>query len=209
MPKDVLANTENESSSGKYNLTSKQQSKPVIDPNIARRQIDESLIDVDDFEIGAFVGVMNIEDFGTNSLQGVSLSYHINENFFGKIHYGQSTAGETSFERLSGGSQLLTSAQRDLTYYDVSVGYNLNGETFITNNTVFNSSFYLMLGAGNTEFGGDDRFTINVGAGYRVVLSDYFAVNIDMTDHIFDNDVLGIEKTTHNLSFSAGISLFF
>jgi len=182
---------------------------PVVDPSIARRDVDESLINVDDFEIGIFGGVMNIEDFGTNALTGASLSYHITENFFGKATYGQSKAGQTSFEQLSGGSQLLTPSQRELSYYDVSIGYNLNGETFVTRNTVFNSSTYLMLGVGSTKFGGDNRFTVNVGAGYRMILSDNFIVHIDMTDHIFDNDILGTKKSSHNLSFSTGISLFF
>jgi len=182
---------------------------PVVDPNIARRDVDESLINVDDFEIGVFGGVMSIEDFGSNALVGASLSYHITENFFGKASYGQSKAGQTSFEQLSGGSQLLTPSQRELSYYDVSIGYNLNGETFLTRNTVFNSSTYLMLGVGSTKFGGDNRFTLNIGAGYRMILSDNVIVHIDMTDHIFDNDILGTEKSTHNLSFTTGISLFF
>jgi len=183
--------------------------EPVVDPKIARRMVDESLIDVDDFEFGVFAGIINIEDFGSNSLQGASLSYHINENFFSKISYGQATAGQTSFERLSGGSQLLTPEQRELSYYDVSMGYNLNGETFISKSTVFNSSTYLMLGVGSTKFAGDNRFTVNVGAGYRIILSDYFIVHLDMSDHIFDNEILGSENTTHNLSFTAGLSLFF
>jgi len=189
--------------------SSQQANEPVVDPNIVRREVDESLIDVDDFEIGVFGGVMNIEDFGTNALQGASLSYHINENFFTKASYGQATAGQTSFERLSGGAQLLTPEQRELSYYDVSIGYNLNGETFITRNTVFNSSTYLMVGVGSTQFAGDNRFTVNVGAGYRMILSDYFIVHLDMSDHIFENDLLGNEDSSHNLSFTAGISLFF
>ncbi|MDP2562862.1 outer membrane beta-barrel domain-containing protein [Psychrobium sp. 1_MG-2023] len=210
LPLTAVANTDLETKTNAINrAANKVVSEPVIDPKIARRQVDESLIDVDDFEIGIFAGIMNIEDFGSNSLQGASLSYHINENIFAKAHYGQSTAGQTSFERLSGGSQLLTDEQRELSFYDVSLGYNFNGETFISQRTVFNSSLYLMLGFGSTEFAGDNRFTVNVGAGYRVILSDNFIVHVDMTDHIFDNDVLGVEKTTHNLAFTAGVSLFF
>ncbi len=182
---------------------------PVIDPNIDRREISESRINVDDFEFGVFAGVLNIEDFGSNSLTGLDFTYHINENFFSKISYGQSEGSDTSFERLSGGAELLTDEQREYSFYNLSIGYNLKGETFITQNLVFNSSTYVQLGAGSTEFGGDDRFTLSLGAGYRILLSDNFTVHIDMTDHIFDNDILGEELTTHNLAFSLGLSAFF
>ena len=38
----------------------------VIDPEVERREIKEPAIDREDFEFGAFVGLMSIEDFGSD-----------------------------------------------------------------------------------------------------------------------------------------------
>ena len=182
----------------------------VISPELERRTITEADIDSEDFEVGAFVGVMSIEDFGSNVVYGARGAYHITEDFFAEAAIGRTKAGETSFETLSGGAQVLTDSQRKLTYYNLSLGYNiLPGEAFIGKGHAFNSALYLIAGVGNTEFADDGHFTINVGAGYRFLANDWVALHVDFRDHIFDSDLLGKDKTTHNLEGTAGISFFF
>lgn len=185
------------------------QPPALIDPNIERRDIDEADIDTENFEIGIFGGFIGIEDFESSSLVGASLAYHINENLFLEARYAQATAGETSFEKLSGGAPFLTAEERDYTYYNLSLGYNFNGETFFTDNLVFNSDFYVTVGAGNTDFGGDERFTVSIGAGYRLLFTDFWAVKVDLRDHIFDSDIIGVEKEVHNFAFTIGTTFFF
>jgi len=183
---------------------------PVISPELERRTITEADIDSEDFEVGAFVGVMSIEDFGSNVVYGARGAYHITEDFFAEAAIGRTEAGETSYETLSGGAQILTDSQRELTYYNISLGYNiLPGEAFIGKGHAFNSALYLIAGVGNTEFADDSHFTINVGAGYRFLVNDWVALHVDFRDHIFDSDLLGKDKTTHNLEGTAGISFFF
>jgi len=186
------------------------EAEPVIKPNIERRTITEADIDSEDFEVGAYVGVLGIEDFGSNVVYGVRGDYHITEDFFAELALGTSEAGETSYETLSGGAQLLTDSQRDFTYYNISVGVNLlPGESFIGGNHAFNSALYLIAGVGNTEFADDSHFTVNIGVGYRFLLNDAVAVHVDFKDYIFDSDLLGTDKTTHNLEATAGLSMFF
>ena len=50
----------------------------VISPDLKRRKIKEDKIDSEDFEIGAYAGLMNIEDFGSNDVYGARFSFHIN-----------------------------------------------------------------------------------------------------------------------------------
>ena len=185
------------------------QPPALIDPNIERREIDESDIDTEDFEIGIFGGFIAIEDFESSEVVGVSLAYHINENLFLEARYAQATAGQTSFEKLSGGAPFLTEEERDYTYYNLSLGYNINGETFFTDNVVFNSDIYFTLGAGSTEFGGDERFTVSIGAGYRLLLIDWWAIKVDVRDHVFTSDIIGLEKDVHNLALTLGTTFFF
>jgi outer membrane beta-barrel protein len=180
----------------------------VIDPAVERREIKEPAIDREDFELSGFVGMMNIEDFGSDPVYGLRIAYHVTEGFFVEATAGQSEAGLTSFEVLSGGALLFE--DRTLTYYNLNLGYNvLPGEVFIGEGRAYNTNFYLIAGLGSTRFAEDDRFTVNFGAGFRILLTDSFAVHADFRDHLFDIDILGREKTTHNLEATIGVSVFF
>jgi len=183
---------------------------PVIEPRLERRQIDPADIDTEDFEVGVFAGQLSVEDFGVNTVVGARFAYHVTEAFFVEAAAGQSDTEPTSYERLSGAAQLLTDSEREYSYYNVSIGYNLlPGESFIGRNRAFNSSLYLIGGVGNTRFAGDDRFTINFGMGLRLLPLDWLAVHADVRDHLFDLDILGHEKTTHNLEAHVGVTFFF
>jgi len=182
----------------------------VIEPEVARREIKEPKIDSEDFELGAFIGVMSIEDFGSGAVYGARLAYHMTEGFFVEGSVGRSEAGQTSFEILSGGAPLLSDSERTLTYYNLNVGYNiLPGEAFIGEGRAYNSALYISAGLGSTRFAGDDRFTVNFGAGYRFLLTDSITFHVDFRDHLFDIDLLGEEKTAHNLEGSLGVTVFF
>ena len=183
---------------------------PVIEPDIDRREIEPAKIDTEDFEVGIFAGQMSVEDFGVNTVAGARFAYHITEGMFLELTAGQTETELTSFERLSGAAQLLTDEERDYSYYNLSLGYNLlPGEGFIGRNRALNTALYLIGGVGKTTFAGDDRFTLNLGLGLRLMPLDWLAVHADFRDHIFDIDLLGREKRTHNLEAHVGVTFFF
>lgn len=184
--------------------------EPLVVREPDRRQVDVDDLDSENWEFGVFGGVMNVEDFGSNSVVGARVAYHVTEDFFVEGTYGSTKLGETSFERLSGGAQLLTDDQRDMTYYNANIGWNLfPGESFVASRWAFKGGLYLSAGVGSTEFGGDDRFTINAGVGYRLIATDWLAFHVDVRDHVFDSELLGEEETLHNIEFSGGVTLFF
>lgn len=191
-------------------VTGEPDQKPIIDPQVERREIKRTRIDTEDFELGAYVGILSIEDFESNVVYGGRLAYHLTEDFFIEGTYGQSRAGRTSYENLSGSADLLSDKDRDYSYYAVSLGWNaLPGEIFIGKNRAYNSAFYLVAGIGSTQFGGDDRFTVNGGFGYRVLPTDWVAVHFDVRDHVYDIDILGEKKIVNNLEAHLGLSIFF
>jgi outer membrane beta-barrel protein len=182
----------------------------VVEPEVARRQITVPKIRSRNLEFGAFYGVISIEDFGSHPVYGLTSAYHITEDFFFQADWGRSTAGRTSFETLSGNIQLLTEAERRFTYYDLSLGYNfLPGEAFIGRNFAMTSAFYLLGGIGGTDFAGDTKFTVNFGAGYRVVPTDWLAVHVTVQDHVFQTSLLGYTKLTNNLEARIAATVFF
>ena len=187
-----------------------QDERPLIEPDVQPQALDEALIDTENFEIGTFAGIMNIEDFESSFLWGGKLTYHLSERFFFEANVGFAEGGETSFEKLAGNVRVLSDEDRDYRYYNVNLGINiLPGEAFLTENYAFNTNFYLVGGAGATEFAGDTRFTANAGAGYQVLLTDSIAIQLVVREHFYRIDVLGEEKTSMNTEVSAGLSVFF
>ena len=134
----------------------------------------------------------------------------LSETFFFEANVGFAEGGETSFEKLAGDVQVLSDEDRDYRYYNINIGMNvLPGEAFLTENYAFNTNFYLIGGAGATDFAGDTRFTFNVGAGYQVLLTDSVSIHLGVREHFYRIDVLGEEKTSMNTEVSGGLTVFF
>ena len=199
LPVELYAAEENE-----------EDQNSLVQPQIERTEFDESIIDSEDFEISAFIGILSVEDFGANTVLGFKFGYHVNEDVTIQFDYGFSETGQTSFEVLSGGAPLLSDEERDLEYYLFNIGFNLlPGEAFVTDASTFNTIFYVIAGIGSTTFAGDDRFTLNFGTGYRILYADAFSLNIDVSDLIFNIDVFGEDNVTHNLQYSVALNWYF
>lgn len=182
----------------------------VISPDIERRPISTDAIDTEDFEVGAYVGILSIADFNSEPVYGARAAWHISEDFFLEASYGQSQADLTSFEKLSGSSPLFEDAERDYKYYNLSVGWNaLPGEIFLFGGNAFKSDLFVVLGGGNTDFLGDKWFTVTAGVGYRLLLTDWLTWRVDVRDHLFDRDTFGEDETTHNIEVTTGFTVFF
>ena len=191
-------------------VSAQEDDRPLIEPDVRPQKVDEALIDTENFEIGAFAGIINIEDFESSFLWGGKLTYPLSETFFFEANVGFAEGGETSFEKLAGDVQVLSDEDRDYRYYNINIGMNvLPGEAFLTENYAFNTNFYLIGGAGATDFAGDTRFTFNVGAGYQVLLTDSVSIHLGVREHFYRIDVLGEEKTSMNTEVSGGLSVFF
>jgi outer membrane beta-barrel protein len=182
----------------------------VVEPRVKRREVEPAAIDSENFEAGAFLGVVGIEDFGSSFSYGARIAYHFTEDVFAEATIGTAEAGRTSYEELSGSAELLTDSERRFTHYDLSVGWNvLPGEVFLGGSRAMPSAVYVTLGAGSTRFAGDDHFSVVLGAGLRLLANDWLAVHVDARNIAFESDLLGDNKLTHNLQFTFGLTAFF
>jgi len=182
----------------------------VIMPEVQPRHIAKDKIDDESFEFGIYAGVLNIDNFGSEPVIGIKASYFTTEDLFLQINYGISKAGHTSAEDLFPAFNLLSDDERDYTYYDLLVGYNIfPGEVFITSKLAFNSAIYFVGGVGNTDFAGENNFTTTLGTGYRIVLRDWLTWHVDFRDHIFKSDIINADEVTNNLEMTTGLTLFF
>lgn len=184
--------------------------EPIVGSDIERRAINEDMLDSENFEIGVYGGVLGIEDFGSNAVTGVNIAYHITEDFFVEAIYGMSEANKTSYELLSGAVELLSDEEREFTYYALSLGVKLfPGQVYLGSNTAFNTHFYVTLGGGNTEFADNRYATYTFGAGYKFYLTDWFAMDIGMRDHMFSHELFGESRNTNNFEGRLGLSFYF
>jgi outer membrane beta-barrel protein len=182
----------------------------VVEPRVQRPEVNPPGLDTENFEAGLFVGTVSIEDFGASVSYGARLAYHFTEDVFAEATIGTADAGRTSYEDLSGSAELLTDSERRFTHYDLAVGWNaLPGEVFLGGKRALPSAVYFTLGAGSTSFAGDDHFTVTLGAGLRVLATDWLAMHLYARNLAFETDLLGENKLTHNLQFTFGLTAFF
>jgi len=181
----------------------------VVVPQVERREVRPPKFPSKDFELGAFVGTYATQNFGASAVGGLRVGYHVTEDFFVEAAFAQTKVSDESFRQILPGGVFVDQTEK-LTYYDVSAGYNLlPGEVFIGSKYAKASSIYLVAGVGSTKFVDQRVQTINLGFGFRVLLSDRFAVRVDMRDHVFPLDLLGKRQNTQNLELTTGIAYYF
>ncbi|HET7764804.1 MAG TPA: outer membrane beta-barrel domain-containing protein [Burkholderiales bacterium] len=183
--------------------------EPVIPAQVDRRDVRVPKIKANDFEIGAYVGILSVQGFGSKPSAGLRLGYHVTEDFFLEGTYGRSKVSDESYRRL--GIPLFTSGEvAPLTYYNLSVGWNLfPGEVFTGKDWAMTSAVYLVGGLGDFRFAGQSNITYDVGIGIRVLPKDWISLRFEMRDHIFSSDLLGKNELTHNFEMTFGIGAYF
>ncbi|HSI51382.1 MAG TPA: outer membrane beta-barrel domain-containing protein [Ideonella sp.] len=181
----------------------------AIVPQVQRSELRPARFPSNDFEVGLFGGIYGTQNFGASFAGGARVGYHITEDFFAEAAYGQTNVTDETFRRILPGG-IFTSDTEKLSYYNLSLGWNmLPGEIFLGSSTAKLSQLYLVAGLGRTRFVDQREQTFNFGIGAKVFLNNWFALRVDMRDHIFTLDLLGKRDSTHNLELTTGASFFF
>jgi outer membrane beta-barrel protein len=182
--------------------------EPVIPAQIDRREVHIPKIRANDVEIGAFVGILSVQNFGVKPSSGLRLGYHVTEDFFLEGTYGRSTVSDQSYRQL--GIPIFNSEEVPLTYYSLSVGWNLfPGEVFLGKDWAMTSAVYLVGGVGNVNFNNENHTAYNFGIGIRVLPVDWFSMRFEMRDQMFTSDLLGKNELKHNFEMTLGLAAYF
>jgi outer membrane beta-barrel protein len=188
---------------------SQPAAEQVIQPTVQRRDVKRPRYPSNDFAIGIYGGSYSTENFGSSGSSGVRLGYHITEDFFIDANYGQTKVSDDAFRQILPGGVFVNRSEK-LTYYGLSVGYNLlPGEVFFGRGYAFASQGYLLAGVGSTDFAGQKRQTVHLGFGLRLILTNWFAVQADVRNHSFSLDLLGRRTNTNNPEITAGLTVYF
>ncbi|MGO9634227.1 MAG: outer membrane beta-barrel domain-containing protein [Steroidobacteraceae bacterium] len=187
-----------------------QANPSIIEPQVTRRVVTTPKVKAKDFEAGVYFGALSIQDFGTNPVYGVRAAYHVTEDFFLEAYGARSQAGLSSLEDVFPNITVVSNSGRYFTYYDLDVGYNvLPGEVFLGRGRAFNSALYVTVGIGDVKFANQDQFALNFGVGYRVTLTDWLAMHLDVRDHVFESDLFGVNKNVDNVEAILSLTTYF
>ena len=182
--------------------TKTKNSSDIITPDIERDDTEAPRIKTEDYEIGAFAGIYSTEDFGTNSVYGVTGSYHFTEDIFYNVTIGSSGVSDASSRA--------SVASNKLTYLNLLFGYNvLPGEVYSGAGKAWSSSTYFVGGLGMTELNDSQNLTVIIGGGLRLVPIKKLAIHIDFRDYILNSNLIGRNKSIQNIEITAGASWFF
>lgn len=183
--------------------------EPPVVPQVDRRELRLPKFPSRDFEVGAFAGIYGTENFGASAVYGLRLGYHLTEDWFVEGAFASTTVSDESFRQILPGG-IFTDTKEKLSYYNLSVGYNiLPGEVFLGSKQARATAIYLIGGVGSTDFAGQKRQTVNFGFGWRILLGQRGALRIDLRDHVFSLDLLGLNQSTHNIEATVGFGLHF
>jgi outer membrane beta-barrel protein len=184
-------------------------SEPVVVPEVERRDVRKPRYPSNDFELGLYTGAYATENFGTSWVYGARIGYHLTEDFFVQGVYAQTKVTDEAFRQILPGG-IFESKTQKLNYYNLSVGYNiLPGEVFLFSSRARPSQLFIIGGVGSTKFVDQNKPTYNFGFGFRVFLTDYASLQLDLRDHIFSLDLLGKNRSTQNLELTTGLSFYF
>lgn len=188
-------------------LSFSQDGVKVFDPTVKSGKANPAALDTENFEAGIFAGMLSVEDFNTNSVLGLSLSYYFNETWYLNLSYGNSETERSNPETVDGGNFV---ADRNFQYTGLSGGYQmLKGRSFFGKKRKYNSGLYVIAGLEQVDVTDSSNTGLMIGVSYKTTLTDWLNVSLDFKDHIVSRDFADDNKTTNNTEISVGLSTFF
>jgi len=180
----------------------------IIEPDDRVTTAKPAAIDDERFELGAYMGSLSVEDFGTNVVTGIEFSYHLTSKWMLQFNYGQSSVDKAAFE--SSQQQFLSDSDRDFIYYGFIGGYKIfDGRSFLGARNKYNTGLYALAGAESVSFADNDETGFVFGLSYRLVLTDWLTANIDFREHMVKRSFIGDDKQTMNTEFRIGVNGLF
>lgn len=179
----------------------------VLEPE-PRPGAEVAAIDTERFELGFYTGALSVEDFGTDPVYGIELSYHLTDTWLLQANYGEANIDRAAFETSQ--RQFLASADRDFEYFSVAGAYRLvHGRSFFGPRRKYDSDIYVLFGPQRVSFANNDEWGWTFGISYRTVFTDWLTANVDIREHSFEREFIGDTKQTFNTEFRIGVNALF
>lgn len=181
----------------------------IIEPEKTVTNVQAAAIDTEHFELGLYLGSLSVEEFNTNLVTGLSLTYHINSSWLTQTQYGISDVRRAAFEDNSGYTFL---SEDDLNYEYLRVmgGYKIiDGRSFLGKRHKFNSAIYFLAGVSEVNFAGSRNQGLALGLSYRTVITDWLTMNLDINNTTVNLKLFDDQKRVNNTEMAIGVNALF
>lgn len=181
----------------------------IIEPEKTVTNVQAAAIDTEHFELGFYLGSVSVEEFNTNLLTGVSLTYHINSTWLTQAQYGISKVQRAAFEDNSG-FIFLSDDDLNYEYLRVMGGYKIiDGRSFLGKRHKFNSAIYFLAGVSDVEFAGSRNQGLALGLSYRTVITDWLTMNFDINNTTVNLKLFNDQTKSNNTEMAIGVNALF
>jgi len=188
--------------------TSPNQNQVVV-PEVARRDIQMPHFPSNDFDVGAFFGTYDTQNFGSAAVGGLKVGYNITEDYFVQGVFAETKVSDATYRQILPGGIFPVQSEK-MRYYNLSAGYNiLPGEVFVGTKYAMPFTLYLIGGVGSTTLDDQKHATFNFGTGVRLFFTDRVSMQLDARDHVFSMDLLGERERLQNLELTVGLLVSF
>lgn len=161
-------------------------------------------------EVSPMLGT-NINDaLVATFLAGGSINYHITEVMAVGVNGGYSLGSETDlFDEVIEDYELFPEVSQVLWLANVHFQYApIYGKFALFNTWIIPWDLYVLLGAGWVSTELDGHPSLSVGLGQRYFMNRWFTLNLELRDHIYNEDYPGGSTLVNNLVFTAGVGFF-
>lgn len=161
-------------------------------------------------EVAPFLGT-NINDSLVSSfLAGGSINYYITEYLAVGVHGAYSLGTETDlFDKVLDDYELFPQVSKPLWLGELQFQYDpIYGKFTLFNSWIVPWDIYTLLAAGYTKTELDGHVTLAAGLGQRFYMNRWFTLNLELRDHIYNEDYPSGSELVNNLVFTAGVGFF-
>lgn len=161
-------------------------------------------------EISPFLGT-NVNDALVSSFAaGGTINYFITEVMALGVNGGFSLGSETDlFDKVIEDYELFPQVSKVQWYATLNFQYvPIYGKFALFDTWIIPWDTYAVLGAGYTKTELSGHPTLTAGVGQRYFMNRWFSLNVELRDHIFNEEYPGGSELVNNLMFTAGVGFF-
>ncbi len=161
-------------------------------------------------ELSPFIGTNVNDALMSLFFAGGSLNYHITEVMAVGINGGFSLGSESDlFDRVIEDYELFPQVSKVKWYANLTYQYApIYGKFALFNTWIIPWDTYVLLAAGYTQTELDGHPSLGVGIGQRYFMSRWFTLDVELRDHIYNENYPAGSELVNNLAFTAGVSFF-
>lgn len=161
-------------------------------------------------EISLVGGAYAADGFSTSYLFGGAYTFHVSESLGLELafHYARAESELARLVEEETGERLVRDHEDVFLYLGHLVWSVAYGKLRFVGGGISRFDLYLSLGGGVTDADTSRGVTLSFGVGLKVALTTWFALRIDIRDHLLAQEVVGESTWANNIVPSLGLSFF-